>query len=497
MSAYLTATGFQQKTLVDIRTELEAAYRAVFGSTVDLSPEGPLGQIIALNSKMIADLWEGASEVYTSRDPYQATGEALDNICAETGVERLAPTASRADGVICWFPLATTVTLSTGSKIKPASGTATYSLESDIAGTALSSDVKTAFRLKISIASGQTMSVTINGIAYYSGYNQPTHLTVQNFVDTVFAPDVRTGIPGSSCYYTKINGVEYVEFLFPSSKTITAATSLLLTSDSMQGVPGNFVSDVPGASSVPALYLDTIATPITNWLGVSQYVQGTDGTDTETDTALRLRRIRTIRSGTATEDALYSAIMRVPGVAYASVTSNRALNTDSENRPGKSVECVVEGGTDQAVATAIWKAAPAGIQLWGATFPLGKEPVVIGADLLPHTVDFSRPVPVYAHVKVTVNERNGEDPTPDNLTQAVKDAVVAWGQANMGLGTNMVLQKFYGPVYSVPSIQLVTLEYGLTSTSGGAVSWSTASSLSVASREFASFDTARVTVVIA
>lgn len=496
MSIFLTSTGFQQKTLVDLRTDLEAAYRSVFGDLVDLSPEGPLGQILAINAKMLTDIWEGATEVYTSRDPYQATGEALDNICAETGVERLAPTPARANGVICWFPLATAVTLSTGSKIKPASGTTTYSLESEIAGTTGATDAKLAFRLKINIATGQTMSVTVGGLTYQSTYNQPTHQTVQNFVDTVFSLVVVAGIPGTTCKYTKINGIEYVEFQFPSAMSLTAATSLLLTSDSLQGVPGNFVSDTPGAATVPALFLDTIATPIANWIGVSQYVQGTDGTDLETDTALRLRRIKSLRSGTATEDAMYTAIMRVAGVAYASVTSNRYLNTDSEGRPGKSVECVVQGGTDQAVASAIWKSAPAGVLLWGDYFPESQIPIVIGADLLPHSVNFSRPVAKYAHVKVTVVERNSEEIAPDDLAQAIKGAIVTWGQANMGLGSNMVLQKFYAPVFTVPSIQDVTIQYALTDTQGGAVTWSSASVLPVASREFATFDTSRVTVEI-
>ncbi len=496
MSVFLTSTGFQQKTLVDIRTELEAAYRSVFGDTVDLSPEGPLGQIIALNAKMLADLWEGASEIYTSRDPDQATGEALDNICAETGVERLAATQARADSVLCWCPLQSAVTIPSGSKIKPASGNSTYSLESTVTTSANTALARVAFRIKISIVDGETMGITIGGVAYSSVYNQATYGTIQNFVDTSFAPVVLAGIPGAVCKYTKINGVEYVEFVFPSAKTMSTGYGLLYPFDAVQGVYGNFVSDVPGAATVPALTLDTISTPIAGWLGVTQYAQGIDGTDTETDTALRLRRVRSLRSGTATEDALYTAILRVPNVSYASVTSNRTLATDSEGRPGKSVECVVQGGEKQAIASAIWKTAPAGIELYGATFAPEDIPFAVGADGLQHPVNFSTPQPVYVHIRVTIEERNSEDPTPDNLIQSVKDAILAWTSTNMGLGTNSVLQKYCIPVYSVPSIQLVSLEHAITPEYDSTVPWNTASYLPISAREYGSFAADHIEVVI-
>ena len=493
MSVFLTSTGFQAETLVDIRTELEAAYRAVFGSTVDLSPEGPLGQIIALNSKMLADLWEGAQEIYTSRDPDQATGEALDNIASDKGLARLPPTQARADGVVCWFPLGTAVTLPVGSKIKAESAPTTYSLESEVYAPMGASTGHMGVRLKVdsALAVGDHIALTINGIRL-SGLISGS---VESYIGGAFAAGIKDNITGSTASYTKINGVAYLEILFADMSSVTAATGFSLNTDSMQGMPGNFVSDVPGAASVPAYTLDTISTPSTNWLGVTQAITGTSGTDTETDTALRLRIKRTMRTGAGTADAIYNALMRVPGVSYASVTSNPYLNTDTEGRPGHSTECVVMGGEKQAVATAIWKSAPAATLMHGS-FTGEDIPSVIGADGQPHPVNFSVPVGKFAHVRVTIVQRNSEDPSPDDLVRSIQDSIVSWASSNMGLGDNMILQKFYGPVFSIPSIAEITLEHDLTDTEGGAVTWSTDPSIPVAVKEYATFSADRIVVVL-
>jgi uncharacterized phage protein gp47/JayE len=493
LSVFLDSTGFKPKTLVELRQELEASYRAVWGSTVDLSPEGPLGQHIALMSKRDADLWEGAQEIYTSRDPDQATGEALDNIAADKGLARLPPTQARADGVICWFPLGTAVTLPAGSKIKAESAPTTYSLESDVYAPMGASTGHMGVRLKVDagLAVGDPIGLTIDG----NGLSGLISGSVESYIGGAFATSIESNIAGSTAAYKTINGVAYLEILFASMSSVSAATGFSRNTDSMQGMPGNFVSDVPGAASLPAYTLDTISTPVANWLGVSQTATGTDGTDTETDTALRLRIKRTMRTGTGTPDAIYNAIMRVPGVAYASVTTNPYLNVDSEGRPGHSLECVVQGGEKQAVATAIWKAAPAASLLHGS-FAGSDIPTVIGADDLPHPVNFSVPVAKFAWVKVTVTSRNGEEPTPDDLTRAIQDAITSWGTENMGLGDNSVLQKYYGPIYTVPSIQSVTLQHALTDTEGASPSWSSANALAVAAKEYAVYSVDRVVVSV-
>lgn len=94
MTAGLGITGFTVKTYNEIVTELETSFKGVFGDNIDLSAQGPIGQIISILAEREADVWDAAQEVYSSFDPDQATGSALDALAALTGTLREAATHS-------------------------------------------------------------------------------------------------------------------------------------------------------------------------------------------------------------------------------------------------------------------------------------------------------------------------------------------------------------------------------------------------------------------
>lgn len=109
MTTYgLSSTGFLPKTLLIIKAELEASFQGVFGSSIDLDPSGPIGQIIGILAEREADVWDCAQEVYVSFDPDQATGSALDAVCALTGTLRSAATHSTVT-VTCTGTAGTTI----------------------------------------------------------------------------------------------------------------------------------------------------------------------------------------------------------------------------------------------------------------------------------------------------------------------------------------------------------------------------------------------------
>jgi hypothetical protein len=73
VGTFLQPTGFIKKTLAEIKSELETEYKELFGNDIDLDDKGPIGQLISIQSKKFADLWDLAEEIYTSRDVTQAT----------------------------------------------------------------------------------------------------------------------------------------------------------------------------------------------------------------------------------------------------------------------------------------------------------------------------------------------------------------------------------------------------------------------------------------
>jgi hypothetical protein len=107
---------------------------------------------------------------------------------------------------------------------------------------------------------------------------------------------------------------------------------------------------------------------------------------------------------------------------------------------------------------------------------------------------FSRPTEVYAWVRVSVNLITPEEPLPADVDQAIKDAVLAYGNS-IEIGQDIYTQRFFGPIYAATSgIGSITVEASVTATPLGTPSYST-NNISVARAEVAIFDETRITVV--
>lgn len=90
--AGITAQGWVNKTLPEIKLELEAAFRGVFGNSIALHPESVFGQLIGIFADRLADAWQAAGGVYNASFRNGAGGVALDNIGALIGSARLPAT---------------------------------------------------------------------------------------------------------------------------------------------------------------------------------------------------------------------------------------------------------------------------------------------------------------------------------------------------------------------------------------------------------------------
>lgn len=481
----IDASGFRIKHLSEIRAELEAD--ALSLGFDDLSPDGPIGQIISIASKREADVWEGAQELYASLDKDQASGAALDRIFGQIGLVRLSATAARVSDVLLWLDFGALVSVAAGSQVKSATQPMTYDLESIVAQAASVTGPFRAVRLSLdALTVGNVLSVTLDGTAYT--YTVQTGDTEADAIGTL-ANSIMAGAFGltGSAVYESIDGTHYIRIEGAPSFVLTAKSADWTGYQSAQA--GIFVASSVGTQPVPSYTLDTIITPVTGWDEVEQPAAGSDGTDTETDTAFRLRAARGFRSGTATETAIRDALYLVDGVSRVFVKSNRDMLPDGDGRPAKSFEAIVVGGTDADVATTIWDTMPAGIKPYGAS-----SYSVTGEDGASHAIGFSRPVPKYAHVEVTVVSVDPDGGPVGDYEQTIKDAVSLYGNANFDLGDNFTLQKLFAPIYSVPGIYSVTLRIATTATAAGSPTWSSSNVL-IAAREYLTFDSARVTVL--
>ena len=90
----ITPQGFQLKRMPTIIEEMENSFRSAFGESIDLSANGPLGQIIGIHAEREALLWEMAQDVYNSQYPNTSIGRSLDNSVSLTGTRRKPSTYS-------------------------------------------------------------------------------------------------------------------------------------------------------------------------------------------------------------------------------------------------------------------------------------------------------------------------------------------------------------------------------------------------------------------
>ena len=71
MSIFVDENGFIKKTYEDNKTYYEGVFQAIFGNDIDLDVTGPFGQMVAQFSKRDTDIWDGAEEIYNSRNPFE------------------------------------------------------------------------------------------------------------------------------------------------------------------------------------------------------------------------------------------------------------------------------------------------------------------------------------------------------------------------------------------------------------------------------------------
>lgn len=159
------------------------------------------------------------------------------------------------------------------------------------------------------------------------------------------------------------------------------------------------------AGPLPALAnaISEIATAVAGWTGVTNTEAASPGLDAETDPVLRRRAEDELQgAGTSPAEAIRAALLGVPLVSGVVVWENTTDTTDADGRPPHSVEAMVSGGSDAAVAAVLWATKARGIATHGNT-------TVAVADALGNAqaVKFTRPTdrPVYTVIRVSVNPR--------------------------------------------------------------------------------------------
>ena len=488
MGTFVQTTGFQKRTLPEIKSSLQSGFQTLLGPTTDISEEGPTGQIIGLLAKALADEWDGAQEVYNSYDPSMATGAALDRVCALTGIYRIAAAASLVKGLLYTDNSNLGVVIPSGRQARRVRGAVVFSLSSAVT-ISPSSCQDLYIKLDHVPLAGDTISITTSFGTFSTvipmGTNLSTMLT-QAYTDLAAQINATAwGSPGNNLIggeaqvcsvgarlYPPASDYEGIQVQDLCLRILHQTKSFALTASVgwsllQVGTEGSFACSVTGPYDVLPGELTAIVTSETGWVGVYNLQAGVTGRNVETDEELRLRRATSFGLGLATDTAIQNALYnRVPGIVSATVVSNRNLETDAAGRPGKCFEATVQGGADQDVWDAIWYAMPAGILAYG--FVPGNPHDSNGALLSDQIVSFTRPTPEQIFVQI-VYSLYSEEAFPSDGEDVMRAAILTWASTEYVVGKDVFAGRILGVIYdAVSGVGSTTVKV---STTGLAGSW--------------------------
>lgn len=430
----VTSTGFVAKPLSVCKEELEAVFRAAGLDPSD--PRSVEGQLVGGLAEREAELWDLAEDVYRAMDPDANEGDAQDAIAAITGTLREPARASTVDLVVA----GTAGTVLEAGRVASATGTgyrfATAEAATIAAATAWAPTTTYAVGQRRTNG-GEVYEVTTAGTSAASGGPTGQGSAI---------------VDGGVTWKWVITGTAYADVEAAAEET--------------------------GPKQALAGSITVIETPVAGWTAVRNPLDAEVGADLETAAALRIRREDELRAvGGAAIDAIRADVLDVDDVTACTVFENTGSVPDGDGIPGKAIEVLVSGGVDQAIRDAIWASKAGGIETHG-----GVTGTVLDSQGTSHTVKFSRPTEklVYLDVDIKVDgtfPADGDTQVKAQLVAkvyAAGDDVIAWALKRL---------VTVAGVTDVPVLRI------------GLSAWpATEATLTIAARELAKLDSARIRV---
>lgn len=304
---YVDSTGLVTQSLNAIVAQLTAGFQAIYGTSINVDPTSPDGQMINLFAQAKIDILDCISQVYGSFSPSSAIGTALDQRCAINNVFRNGATSTTVN-VITWMDRITHLygvndTVGTPFTVADNAGNQFYLLNGFTGSTGANTALfQSATPGAIQITAGSTgpNGASINKVVTLTlgvtGASNSTNSAVVTGTDDETDPGLRNR--------------RYQSVALPSTGYINGLMGALLDIGGVTGFTG--------------------ATGVTGPTGVT--------------------------GATAS-----------PYVTSALVWENTTNATDSTGTPAHSIWCIVDGGNATDIAYVIYYKRNAGCGTYGST----------------------------------------------------------------------------------------------------------------------------------
>lgn len=467
----ITTTGYSIKRYVDIISEIRQELITASGNpNLDLSDDSILGIINNIYALKLSELHELAQAQWSAGDLDTATGVALDRITARGRVYRLQPLKAYGD---LHFTDSLGKTINSGTQVKDLAGNVVQTLSQLTLDT---SGIVGAI-LNVVAVNNTVYTLNINGTQYQ--YTSDATATSEEILSGLSVslnanPNLQVSVQSGRL---SVQSETAFNIILGSNLTVHQVTKAV-SAEAL--VASDEVFELGTLSYPVSVIGSTTVTNRQNWI---------TGRTLETDAQLRNRFKNSVGGqGDATVPAIRARVTALDGVTSASVEENWTMTTNVSGLPAKSFEVTVKGGSDIAVATAIWESKPAGIQSFGTS-----STTIIDSENREQTLYFSRPTEEYIHVNV-IYTIYSEEIFPSNGESMIATAIKDYGDS-LGVGEDVIPQRLLGEVYQkVQGISNLIVTAGKTNNPLDVPVYGS-SIISIGAKSESVFDLSRINVV--
>ena len=261
---------------------------------------------------------------------------------------------------------------------------------------------------------GLSSRVKMNGIT--------RSLSSQSTVDILIG-----GAPGTVITNGIVADENDNNWLLPVSVTIPLAGEITVTATAQE----------QGATIAEADTVNKIKTPVFGWQEANNPADAVAGNPVETDAALRNRQTISVAVPAQTIfEGIIGGVASLNGIDRIKGYENDTDTTDSNGIPSHSIAVIVEGGDAVEIAAEIAERKTPGTGTFGSI-----STIVIDAVNSPHTIKFSRPIPIDIKVALTIDPLVGYSAS---ILPFIKTAIADFINT-LAIGETLIYSKLYVP----------------------------------------------------
>lgn len=417
------------------------------GQELSTDDSGVIGRLFGIVAETVAAQEEAIQLMYSSLDPNQASGIALDKLCEINGLYRLP--ATPATGVLTLYG-DIGVTVAAGSTAKSNTTGDIFSTDDDVTFT---KTLATGVEFTLDFTSGAVKAYSFNYSVMGNSSENPPITVYSTTTDTLETLALRvaqtvnnqtsdltaTVTTDGNVKVLVTNGIEEADFteisnltIIRSYKTVTATSTTFTAVEQ----PSNTLIMINSGATL-------------GWRGVNNLYPTTESKPVETDEQLRYR-YKYVKGNESLGNytSMYFGLRQIYGVRFVNIQQNITSVTNGE-RTNNGVSIVVLGGTGQDIAEAIFKNLPIGTVTDGNEVYYVQD--INGGS---HEIRFSRPV--YVPIKISMS-LTVQPSFPTNGKAQIKQAIVDYFN-ELEVGEDIYYSRLYNPINSIDGFSVNNLK---------------------------------------